>query len=155
VARGTEARLVSASSVEWRARLGGEVNERKMSESAGRRPMAAVPLQRQDSGCMYADSSYPIQETPDAAVTSAAGISRIAGEYVAVYLCAQREPFGLEPRVRATQATFRRRRMTEDARMVCRTGNVCQYTKAGAKGGPAPGEREFVGFPRERVGIDL
>jgi hypothetical protein len=45
--------------------------------------------------------------------------------------------------------------MTEDIRMMCRACLTCQHSKTGAGGGPAPMKHEYVGFPHERVGIDL
>jgi len=45
--------------------------------------------------------------------------------------------------------------MVEDVRMMCRTCLTCQHTKTGAGGGKPPLRHEYVGFPHERVGIDL
>jgi len=45
--------------------------------------------------------------------------------------------------------------MCEDVRMMCRACLTCQHCKTGPGGSTAPMKHEYVGFPHDRVGIDL
>ena len=45
--------------------------------------------------------------------------------------------------------------MWEDVKLMCRACVTCQQCKSGPGGGKNPMKHEYVGFPHERVGIDL
>ena len=53
------------------------------------------------------------------------------------------------------QRRFAWSRMWEDVQLMCRACVTCQKSKVGAGGGKSPMKHEYVGYPHERVGIDL